>query len=78
VKSQGSSTMMGSELSLEASLLLERATLEEMFSLRAKQVREQAIDPSSAYRHAPFSGEHHLQKVVLAVCAYFTMGAELE
>jgi hypothetical protein len=75
VKSQGSSTMMGSELSLEASLLLERTTLEEMFSLRAKQV---AMDPSSADRHAPFSGEHHLQKVVLAVCAYFTMGAELE
>jgi hypothetical protein len=36
------------------------------------------MDPSSADRHAPFSGEHHLQKVALAVCAYFTMGAELE
>lgn len=68
---QACSTMMGSELSLETSLMLERANFEEIFSLRAIQIDGSVGEPFSVKKQ----GERGLQKVMLAVCGYFTMGA---
>ena len=66
----------GVESPLEGSLI-GGASFEEVFALRGRGVRG-SVGPGTACRAHPLRGEHARQAGLVAVCAYFTMGAELE